>query len=158
MVSSKAMAKTRRKKDDWIKKLESTLRLGDFIRYNECWDYVSDLESLLGEFIDLLDQGEPELAVELFELFLSGCYEKMEEIDDSGGNMGMFFTDLFCAWIQARQSAGSNPEETVDQLLSWRRKDNYGVCYNIEADPQTLGRILIKVCNGTNSIYKTYND
>jgi hypothetical protein len=35
----------------------------------------------------LVKNGEAERAVGLYKMFLSGCYEKAEEIDDSGGNL-----------------------------------------------------------------------
>ena len=41
----------------------------------------------------LVKNGDAERAVGLYEIFFSGCYEKAEEIDDSSGNLGMFFGD-----------------------------------------------------------------
>jgi hypothetical protein len=35
-----------------------------------------------------------ERAVTLYELFLAGCYEKAEELDDSSGGFGMFVEGL----------------------------------------------------------------
>ena len=55
----------------------------------------------------MVSSGEADLTIPLYEIFLSGCYEKAEEIDDSGGNLGMFFEELFCSWIDARQKAKS---------------------------------------------------
>jgi len=65
-------------------------------------------------------------------MFLSGCYEKAEEIDDSGGNLGMFFEEIFCSWIEVRQKAGYPDKETVRTILQWMENDRYGFCYNIE--------------------------
>ena len=36
-----------------------------------------------------MESGEADRTVRLYEMFLSGCYEKVEEVDDSGGNLGM---------------------------------------------------------------------
>lgn len=69
--------------------------------------------------------------VTLYEVFLAGCYDKTEEVDDSGANLSMFFEDLFISWIHARQKAGCPPEETVQSILSWMHNDNYGICYHI---------------------------
>jgi len=89
----------------------------------------------------LVKSGEAERAAALFELFLAGCYEKADEIDDSGGSLGDFFQDLLCSWIKARNAAGRDPVETVKQILGWMENDNYGFCYNIEADvANTLDR------------------
>lgn len=65
-------------------------------------------------------------------MFLSGCYEKADEIDDSSGNLGMFFDELFCSWIKARQKARYVDEETVHNILKLMDNDRYGFCYNIE--------------------------
>ena len=53
-------------------------------------------------------------------------------MDDSGGNLGLFFEELFCSWIRGRQKAGEDPAETVELVLKWMANDNYGFCYNIE--------------------------
>ena len=80
----------------------------------------------------LLENGKAKQAVYLYEIFLSGCYEKAEEIDDSGGNLGMFFEELFCSWIYGRQKAKYDPKETIDSVLKWMENDDYGFCYKIE--------------------------
>jgi hypothetical protein len=70
----------------------------------------------------------------LYELFLAGCYEKAEEIDDSSGNLGMFFKDLFCGWIKARQAAGRDLAETIHDIMAWMDRDDYGFCFDIDGD------------------------
>lgn len=77
---------------------------------------------------------DPTKAVEHIETFISGCYEKAEEIDDSGGSFGMFVEDLFCTWIKARQAAKADAHKTVRQLLEWKSDDDYGFCHEIERD------------------------
>ena len=52
----------------------------------------------------------------------------------------MFFEDLFCAWINARQKAKYDPAETVQNILKWMDNDDYGFCYEIERD-------MVKVLN-----------
>jgi len=114
-----------------ISQIELALDLGQFISYNQSWDFVHDLEDTKSKIDDLMENGEADRAVRLYEMFLSGCYEKAEEIDDSGGNLGMFFQDLFVSWIKARQKAGHAAEETVGDILNWMENDDYGFCYNI---------------------------
>jgi len=75
--------------------IELALDLGQFISYNQSWNFVHDLEDIKNKIDDLMESGESDWAVRLYELFLSGCYEKVEEIDDSSGNLGMIFQDLF---------------------------------------------------------------
>ena len=81
-----------------------------------------------------MESEEADRAVRLYEMFLSGCYEKVEEIDDSSGNLGMFFQDLFLSWIEARQKAGRAAEETVGDILKWMENDDYGFCYDTEKE------------------------
>ena len=83
--------KKKRNVDPLISQIERALDLGEFISYNQSWDFVRDLESTKRKIDVLMESGEADRAVRLYEMFLSGCYEKVEEIDDSGGNLGMFF-------------------------------------------------------------------
>lgn len=80
------------------------------------------------------DGGQAREAVELYETFLAGCYDKADEIDDSGGNLGDFFHGLFVSWIDARQRAGCPAKDTVGFVLRWIDRDNYGFCHDIEGD------------------------
>ncbi len=128
------MVKRRKKSDPLISVLDCALDLGEFISYHRSWDFVRSLKDVKHKIDALVKEGNAERAVSLYEIFLSGCYEKADEIDDSGGNLGMFFEDLFCAWINARQKAKYDPEETVQNILRWMDNDDYGFCYNIESN------------------------
>lgn len=124
----------RKASDPLATAIEQALDLGRFVSYRQSWDFVSELERVKGELDALVEQGEAERALSLYELFLAGCYEKAEEIDDSGGNLGGFFETLFTSWVDARQKAGHSAHETVRQILSWMDNDEYGFCWNIEGD------------------------
>lgn len=126
--------KQSRKKEPSVQVIENALDLGEFISYGRSWDFVNELEEVKSAIDDLVRTGEAERAVSLYEVFLSGCYEKAEEIDDSGGNLGMFAQELFISWITARQEAGCSPNETVKHILRWMNNDDYGFCYDIEKD------------------------
>ena len=130
----------RKKTDPLILAFERALDLGEFIPYNLSWEFIRSLEDVKHKIDALMKDGQAERAVSLYEIFLSGCYEKADEIDDSGGNLGMFFEELFCAWINARQKAKYDPEETVQNILRWMDNDDYGFCYEIE-------RSVVKVMN-----------
>lgn len=123
--------KRRCKKDEWIAAIEGALDPGAFVSYNQSWGFIEGLEGVKGK-IDKLCDDDPGDAVELYELFLSGCYEKAEEIDDSSGSFGCFVEELFVAWIQARQRAGCDAEKTVKDILAWMENDDYGFTYEAE--------------------------
>ena len=119
------------KHDPLVAEIERELAPGQFIRYDEMSDFVDGLERVSKELSSLTDK-DAEKAVRLYELFLSGCYEKIEECDDSGGYFSMFFHDVFCGWIKARQAAGCQAAETIRQILKWAEHDDYGLCDQIE--------------------------
>jgi len=124
----------RKANDPLATAIERALDFGRFVSYGQSWDFVGELDRVKDELDALVGQGEAERAVSLYELFLAGCYEKAEEIDDSGGNLGKFFETLFIAWIAARQQAGLPAQETVRQILGWMKNDAYGFCHAIEGD------------------------
>src|SRR3990167_3993953 len=101
-----------KKKDPLLSVIEQSLDCGRFIPYRANWTFVEGLECVKSQIDNLLKQGDAARAVSLYELFMAGSYDKMEELDDSSGNMGMFFEELFCSWVTARQNANLKPEET----------------------------------------------
>ncbi len=101
----------------------------------------------------LMEADEAQRAVGLYEVFLSGCYEKADDVDDSGGNLGMFFQDLFVSWIRARQEAGGDVGETVCHIVRWMDNDDYGFCYEIEGQ---VAKVLDK--KGAGAFSKHFHD
>ncbi|MBI4763424.1 MAG: hypothetical protein HY787_02305 [Deltaproteobacteria bacterium] len=122
-----------RKLDPVELQIERALQPNRFITYPECSAFVDGIEAVQAEIARLVE-GEPARAAFLYETFLAGCYEKAEEIDDSGGSFGQFVETLFLGWIKARQAAGVDPNETASRLLAWMDEDPYGFCYRIEAN------------------------
>ncbi|NQT58649.1 MAG: hypothetical protein HQ557_06665 [Bacteroidetes bacterium] len=118
--------------DSMASEIEDALDLGSYISYQQVWDYVDNLNDVKERIDDMVMEATARQCVSLYVMFLSGCYEKADEIDDSGGNLGMFFEELFCSWIKARQKAGYADKETVHNILQWMENDSYGFCYNIE--------------------------
>ena len=114
--------------------IEQELMPGRLIRYNDMFDFTRHLRQVEEKLEDLAREGKAAQAIVLYEIFLAGAYEKMEECDDSGANLSMFWNGLFCGWITARQAAGCSPEETVGQILKWMENDDWGMCYRIEKD------------------------
>lgn len=126
------------KTDPLISVIEEALDLGEFVSYKEAWGFIRNLKNVKEKIDGLLKKVQAKRCVPLYEVFLSGCYEKADEIDDSSGNLGMFFEELFCSWIKARQKAGYTDEETVHNILKWMDNDRYGFCYNIEKNLVTV--------------------
>lgn len=112
--------------------IEQALTPGTFIAYGRSWDFVRSLERLKDQLDAMAKAGQARQAVDLYEVFLAGCYDKVGEVDDSGGSLGDFFQELFVSWIQARQRASCPAEDTIRCVVRWIDRDNYGFCHEIE--------------------------
>jgi uncharacterized Zn finger protein len=126
-------AKKRKQTDPLEQAIEAALLPGSFISYNDAWSFVGDVQDVSDD-IEKLIKKEPERAARLFETFIAACHEKADEIDDSSGNFGMLVDDLFCGWINARQAANHDPDETAESLLSWMEDDPYGFCHDLDRE------------------------
>jgi tetratricopeptide (TPR) repeat protein len=113
--------------------IEAALSPGSFISYNAAWSFVDDVQDVAND-IGKIIKNEPERAGTLYETFIAACHEKADEIDDSSGNFGMLVQDLFRGWINARQAANKDPEETARSLLSWMEDDAYGFCHDLDRE------------------------
>jgi hypothetical protein len=128
------MTRKRRPKGDPIEhEIELALNPGAFISYDACFSFVSDLDEVATKIATLVSSN-PARAVTLYETFLAACHMKIEELDDSSGSFGQFVDDLYCGWIEARQAAEADPDETASRLLTWMDQDDYGFCYRLEVD------------------------
>jgi hypothetical protein len=121
------------KKDPLIGEIGRELMPGHFFRRDEVSDLVTNLDGMHRKLEVLVKAGEAARAVRLYETMLSGVYAKIEEADDEC-DLAMLFHRLACGWIRARQAAGLPGEETIRQLLSWMKNDDYGFCYEIEKE------------------------
>jgi hypothetical protein len=70
------------KADPLEQEIEAALRPGIFINYGAGWSFVEGLDRLEDKIAKLVPS-VPARAVALYETFLAGCYEKVEELDDS---------------------------------------------------------------------------
>jgi tetratricopeptide (TPR) repeat protein len=127
------------REDPLLAAIEQELMPGSFVRYGDMFDFVRDLEQVEEKLAALAKSGAAARAVDLYELFLAGAYDKIEECDDSGGGLGMFWAELLCGWIEARQAAKLSAGETVQRIIHWEKNDNYGFCYQIE---QEVAKVL----------------
>ena len=87
---------TRGKRDPVEHEIEVALNPGAFISDRACFSFVNLLHEVAIK-IARLTGPEPSRAVELYETFLAGCYEKVEELDDSSGSFGQFVGELHAA-------------------------------------------------------------
>lgn len=137
---------SKRAEDPLIPEIRIALMPGRFVRWNEVSGMVSNLDRVQERVEALVKAGEAKRAVQLYEIFLSGVYAKIEEADDEC-DLANLFHGLICGWIQARQAAGLCAKATVALLLNWMKNDDYGFCNDIEKDAikvlNTEGRHLL---------------
>ena len=89
------MTKRRASRRDPIDSIiESAMRPGHFIGWNQGASFVSGLRQVETEIVNLVNDN-PVRAVAAFETFIAACNLKAEEIDDSDGELGMFAGGLF---------------------------------------------------------------
>lgn len=140
----------RKSRDPLALVVEGALLPGQFIRYDRAFEFVRGLEKVKSQIDVLLGHREAERAVGLYEVFLAGCYEKAGEIDDSGGNLGMFFENLFRAWVKAWHTSRTPCERNSVAHLNWKRNDRWGLCYDIEKE---VTGVLVRKGTLTRRVY-----
>jgi tetratricopeptide (TPR) repeat protein len=119
------------KRDPLVAEIETKLMPGSFVARDEMLGFTTDLDRVQERLAALVREGDAERAVRPYEILLSGMYAKIEQCDDEC-YLSMSFADAFCGWIKARQAAGRPADETVNQILQWKKNDNYGFCFEIE--------------------------
>ena len=83
------------------REIELALKPGVFIPDRACFSFTSELDEVAARLAKLADSA-PARAVALYEAFLAGCYQKIEEVHDSSASFGQLVEQLFCGWIKAR--------------------------------------------------------
>ncbi len=125
------MARRTKRRDPIEQEIEIAFSPGAYIPDRVCFSFVSGLQQVATQ-IDILLTTDAGRAARLFEIFLAGCREKAEELDDSNGEFNQFARDLICRWVKARQASGADAGETAATLLAWMDNDPDAYCYEIE--------------------------
>lgn len=115
----------------WEKKIEGTLMLGNFVSWSEVSEFRNELDHLFDELVSFADQ-RPKDALPIFEIFIAGCLEKGNEIDDSSNDLGSFLDELACAWTQCCEAAGMKGDEYLRKLAHWTNADDIGFFSDLE--------------------------
>lgn len=114
--------------------IEHALQSGIFVRYGSVGKFVRGLQAVADRLSQLVGDGHPRLAADLYQTFIAACHEKAEELDDSGGDFGRFVQELFVGWLRARQTANADRGATVRHLAAWMDEDPQGFCWEIERE------------------------
>ena len=116
----------------WEKKIESALMLGHFVSWREVSEFRDDLGDLLDDLASFADK-RPKDSLPIFEIFIAGCLEKGDEIDDSGNDLGSFLDELACAWTRCCHDAGMKGDEYIRKLAHWIDADSIGFFSDLES-------------------------
>lgn len=131
-MSHKSKSNSERENQFWQKRIESELMLGNFISWREISGFRSSLSALLDELTSYAKE-HPNDALPIFEVFIAGCLEKSEEVDDSGDDLGSFLEDLICSWSQCCEAAGISGNEYIKNLTRWMEVEKIGYFYDLES-------------------------
>lgn len=108
--------------------IEEALEPGQFIEERNEGRFVTRLEHAAKPIAALIE-ADAARAVLLYEAFLAGCHEKVEEVHWEW-LFGDFVRGLWRAWLRARQAAGADPDETARRLLARMEDDPYCLAYD----------------------------
>jgi|SRR5579863_342227 len=132
----------------WEKRIENALMLGEFVSWREISEFREELTRLLEELVSFAEK-HPKAAVPIYEVFIAGCLEKGDEVDDSGNDLGSFLDELACAWSQACEAAGMKGDEYVRKLAHWIDADGIGFFSDLESTVlPALGREFREALEG----------
>lgn len=105
--------------------------LGRYIAWNEGFGFTGKLEDVHRDLVAFAKAHAKE-ALGYFDVFLAGCLVKGNEVDDSGGEFGMFLDGLFQSWTRCCSAAGMKPADFIRKLAHWMKADDIGFCHDLE--------------------------
>lgn len=110
--------------------IEAALMPGRCIDWRSRSMFIDGLHEV-EEQVEELAARDAGAAADVLESFIAGVNAKMAELDDDG-DMGVVATDLYIAWIKARQASSAPAAETIRTLVWWVEHDDYGLAFEIE--------------------------
>jgi hypothetical protein len=116
----------------WEKRIENALMFGHFISWREVSEFRDDLGRLLDELISFAAK-RPKDALPIYEIFIAGCLEKGDEIDDSGNDLGSFLDELACSWTRCCSESRMKGDEYLRKLAHWVKADSIGFFFDLES-------------------------
>jgi len=106
--------------------------LGHFVSWRKVAEFRNDLGRLLDELAAFADK-HPKDALPVFDVFIVGCLEKGDEVDDSSNDLGGFLEEVACAWTRCCEAAGMKGDEYIRKLAHWIDADTIGFFSDLES-------------------------
>lgn len=126
-------AKTSRDKLDlsvWKDALDEAAWSEDFVDYKHMYDYADGIQEVVNSIEELFLEGHAEAVVELAEHGLAVMERAMEQVDDSGGDMGMLMEQLQELHLKACKKAKPDPVVLADRLFAWELRTSWDTFYH----------------------------
>ncbi|WP_049757662.1 SWIM zinc finger family protein [Magnetococcus marinus] len=136
-------AKTSRDKLDlsvWKDAIEEAAWSDDFVDWRHMPDYSSGIGEVVESIEELLHEGHAEAVIEITEHGLSVMERAVEQVDDSGGDMGMLMKQLQDLHLKACRKAKPEPASLAERLFAWELGNDWGTfSHAVETYADVLG-------------------
>ena len=121
--------------------IDDATRIHGFVDWREAASFAGDMEQLVESMRELLRRDTAGLLVELAEYAVERLEKSMEQIDDSGGEVGGLVAELGELHLKACRMAKPEPAALAERLFTLQTTLPFGIC---NFDAATYGKILGK--------------
>lgn len=108
------------------KEISAIKRGSKFIDYYHVAEFTNSLYSISDKIDKYLALQAPDLAINLCKKLIDMDGKLFERVDDSGGDVGCFYSDLFIILDKSLAHSSNKPTEIVDYIIELRDTDEYG--------------------------------
>ncbi len=108
-------------------RIDSIARSKRYIDYQQTAEFSRTLDILIEDIARLIDTA-PKQAFELIDSFMSIHERIYQRVDDSGGNIGVSYTQALEVWLKAAhywRESGDCPLDWIAELLARHSGDSY---------------------------------
>lgn len=121
--------------------IDSAVDAGEFVRYDEMYDYVQGIQNSIDSIAELLREGQAAEVIELAEHALAAVEKAIQLVDDSDGLMGDILAQLQDLHLEACRKAKPNAEELAQRLFQWELRADLDT---FSGAAETYARVLGK--------------
>ena len=113
----------------WKEAFSEALETYGYVYYGDVISDASEVAALIESLDDLLRQGQAKSVIRLAEHGLSELEERLEEFDDSDGEMSGMLDRLQELHLDACRIARPDPVDLAERLFEWEMDADYGTFY-----------------------------
>ena len=109
--------------------IDAAVNAGDFVEYEEAFDYSQGIEDAVKGVEELLRDGHAAEVIELSEYALERVEHAIEQVDDSDGHMGGILGRLQTLHLAACKQAKPDPVALAKRLFAWELRTPWDTFY-----------------------------